>query len=112
MFNMILIVGIKMESQALNNLGQIIREKREALGLTQIEVAEKAGLDRNYIGMVERGERNPSYLSLIKIASGLNMSVDQLIKPENLCCTMTPFQKSVLTSIQELNHCCPEKFLP
>ena len=70
-----------MESQALNNLGQIIREKREALGLTQIEVAEKAGLDRNYIGMVERGERNPSYLSLIKIAAGLNMSVDQLIKP-------------------------------
>ena len=70
-----------MESQALNNLGQIIREKREALGLTQIEVAEKAGLDRNYIGMVERGERNPSYLSLIQIASGINMSVDQLIKP-------------------------------
>lgn len=70
-----------MESQALNNLGQIIREKREALGMTQIEVAEKAGVDRNYIGMVERGERNPSYLSLIKIAAGLNMSVDQLIKP-------------------------------
>lgn len=70
-----------MESQALNNLGQIIREKREALGMTQIEVAEKAGVDRNYIGMVERGERNPSYLSLIKIADGLNMSVDQLIKP-------------------------------
>ena len=70
-----------MESQALNNLGQIIREKRETLGLTQIEVAEKAGLDRNYIGMVERGERNPSYLSLIKIAKGLNMTVDRLIKP-------------------------------
>lgn len=70
-----------MESQALNNLGQIIREKREALRMTQIEVAEKAGVDRNYIGMVERGERNPSYLSLIKIAAGLNMSVDQLIKP-------------------------------
>lgn len=70
-----------MESQALNNLGQIIREKREVLGLTQIEVAQKAGLDRNYIGMVERGERNPSYLSLMKIAKGLNMTVDQLIKP-------------------------------
>ena len=70
-----------MESKALNNLGQIIREKREAQGLTQIEVAEKAELDRNYIGMVERGERNPSYLSLIKIAKGLDMPVDQLIKP-------------------------------
>ena len=70
-----------MELQELNKLGQIIRDKREALGLTQIEVAEKAGLDRNYIGMGERGERNPSYLSLIKIAKGLNMTVDQLIKP-------------------------------
>ena len=70
-----------MELQELNKLGQIIRDKREALGLSQIEVAEKAGLDRNYIGMVERGERNPSYLSLIKIAKGLNMTVDQLIKP-------------------------------
>lgn len=70
-----------MESQALNNLGRIIREKRESLGLTQIEVAENAGLDRNYIGMVERGERNPSYLSLLKIAKGLNMTVDHLIKP-------------------------------
>ncbi len=70
-----------MNTDALNNLGQIIREKRETLGLTQIEVAEKAGLDRNYIGMVERGERNPSYLSLIKIATGLNLTVDQLIKP-------------------------------
>lgn len=70
-----------MDMDALHNLGQIIREKREAIGLTQIEVAEKAGLDRNYIGMVERGERNPSYLSLIKLANGLNLTVDQLIKP-------------------------------
>lgn len=71
----------KMESQALKKLGQIIRTKRESQGLTQLEVAKRAELDRNYIGMVERGERNPSYLSLIKIASGLNMTVDQLIKP-------------------------------
>lgn len=70
-----------MKSQALKKLGQIIRTKRESQGLTQLEVAERAELDRNYIGMVERGERNPSYLSLIKIASGLNMTVDQLIKP-------------------------------
>lgn len=70
-----------METQALKELGRNIREKREEKGLTQIEVAEKAELDRNYIGMVERGERNPSYLSLIKIAKGLNITVDQLIKP-------------------------------
>lgn len=65
----------------LIQLGQVIREKRESAGLTQIEVAEKASLDRNYIGMVERGERNPSYLSLVKIAKGLNLPVHLLIKP-------------------------------
>lgn len=70
-----------METAELIQLGQVIREKREAKNLTQIQVAEKAQLDRNYIGMVERGERNPSYLSLIKIANGLDMQVFQLIKP-------------------------------
>lgn len=70
-----------MNSQVLIDLGQIIRQKREKLGLTQIEVAQRAKVDRNYIGMVERGERNPSYLSLIKIANGLNTTVDKLIKP-------------------------------
>jgi len=70
-----------METTELIQLGQVIREKRETKNLTQIQVAEKAQLDRNYIGMVERGERNPSYLSLIKIANGLDMQVFQLIKP-------------------------------
>lgn len=70
-----------MENTELKILGQTIRLKRENRGLTQNEVAEKAGLDRNYIGMVERGERNPSYQSLLKIANGLNLTVYQLIKP-------------------------------
>ena len=76
---MILIVG--MCKQDLINLGKIIRDKRELRNLTQIELASKAGVDRNYIGMVERGERNPSYLSLQKIANGLGITVDELIKP-------------------------------
>ncbi len=76
---MILIVG--MSKEELIKLGAIIRGKRELKSLTQVELAEKAGVDRNYIGMVERGERNPSYLSLQKIANGLEISVDELIKP-------------------------------
>ncbi len=70
-----------MDKQELKELGRIVREKRESLNLTQREVAVRSNMDRNYIGMVERGERNPSYLSLIKIAQGLNMTIYQLIKP-------------------------------
>ena len=77
---MILIVGYMSEAE-LKELGKIIRLKRESQGLTQIELAQKSGLDRNYIGMVERGERNPSYMSLQKIAHGLGLTVDQMIKP-------------------------------
>ena len=70
-----------MGESELIELGKIIRIKRESQSLTQIELAQKSGLDRNYIGMVERGERNPSYLSLQKIAHGLGLTVDQMIKP-------------------------------
>lgn len=70
-----------MKKKELLELGTVIREKREAQNLTQIELAERAHVDRNYIGMVERGERNPSYMSLIKIAAGLGMPVHKLLKP-------------------------------
>ena len=70
-----------MEKQELIALGTVIREKREAQELTQHELAERSNVDRNYIGMVERGERNPSYLSLIKIAAGLGMPVYKMLKP-------------------------------
>lgn len=79
MLFLILIVG--MSRQELVKLGQIIRNKREQKNLTQIELASKAGVDRNYIGMLERGERNPSFLSLQKVAKGLDISVEELIKP-------------------------------
>ena len=75
---MILIVGI-MRKEELKKLGQIIRSKREKKGLTQVELSEEAGVDRNYIGMLERGERNPSYLSLQKIANGLGITVEKLL---------------------------------
>lgn len=65
----------------LVNLGKVIKSKRELKGMTQVELAMKSGVDRNYIGMLERGERNPSYLSLLKISRGLGIPVFDLIKP-------------------------------
>lgn len=70
-----------MREQELIKLGKLIRSKREKQNLTQLELAEKSDVDRNYIGMLERGERNPSYLSLQKIAKGLGIPINQLIEP-------------------------------
>ena len=64
----------------LKTLGLAVREHRRALGLSQEELAERSGLHRNYIGGVERGERNVSYLNLLKIAAGLELRLSELIR--------------------------------
>ena len=64
----------------LEKLGSKIREVRTSHNLTQYELADKCDMNRNYIGMVERGERNPTYLTLLKIAEGCGVCLSELIK--------------------------------
>jgi transcriptional regulator with XRE-family HTH domain len=59
-------------------LGSAIKQRREALGLSQEKLAEQCGFDRTYISMLERGRRNPSLLNLLKLVKGLKTSVSQL----------------------------------
>lgn len=68
-----------MKKEELVKLGNAVRAKRKLQNLTQCELSIRAKVDRNYIGMLERGERNPSYLSLLKIASGLDISINELL---------------------------------
>lgn len=75
---MILIVGI-MEDQILIELGARIRAVRLNKGLTQAELADRCACNRNYISMLERGERNPSYKSLVMIAKGLGVKLQKLV---------------------------------
>ena len=63
----------------LVNLGEAVRRARSRKGLTQEELAEAAGVHRNYIGDVERGETNVGFLNLLKLAEGLGMSLEELI---------------------------------
>ena len=60
--------------------GKRIRELRGDLGMTQEMLAAKVGLDRSYMGFLERGERNPSLEVIIKIAKALNIKPDELLK--------------------------------
>lgn len=62
----------------LRAAGREIKRHREARGLSQEALAEKAGLHRNYIGLIERGERNASLKALFAIAAALDMRLAEL----------------------------------
>lgn len=59
--------------------GKIVREKRLALGLSQEKLAEKADLHTNYVGSVERGERNIALENIYSLASALGCSPKDLL---------------------------------
>lgn len=66
----------------LTLFGERVRVLRQARGLSQEALALAAGLDRTYIGGVERGERNISLLNIQKIAQALGVSPSDLLKFE------------------------------
>ena len=64
--------------KSLIPLAQAIRRRRENLGWSQEELAARCGFDRTYVSMLERGRRNPSFLNLLKLSDGLEISVSTL----------------------------------
>lgn len=63
----------------LDTIGKNIRKFRLAKKLRQEDLAEKAGLSANYIGMVERGEKTPSLETFINIINALDVSADMVL---------------------------------
>jgi transcriptional regulator with XRE-family HTH domain len=66
----------------LKLFGERVRVLRQARTLSQEALALAAGLDRTYIGGVERGERNISLLNIQKIAQALKVSPADLLQFE------------------------------
>jgi transcriptional regulator with XRE-family HTH domain len=64
----------------LRSLGQRIRSLRAERGLSQEELADRAGLHRTYVGGIERGERNPTIRNLEQISRALAVSLSVLVK--------------------------------
>lgn len=71
---------IKKNSMILIQFGTKVKKLRLEKGLTQEQFAQKSGLHKNYIGMVERGERNPSLINIEVIAKGLEIDIWELMK--------------------------------
>ncbi|WP_045424585.1 helix-turn-helix domain-containing protein [Vibrio jasicida] len=68
------------DKELLVSLGLRVRKYREALSLSQSELARASGLHRSYIASVEKGERNISYINLVKLSGALNIKVSLLVE--------------------------------
>ncbi|WP_394235996.1 helix-turn-helix domain-containing protein [Pseudomonas anguilliseptica] len=67
------------ECDLVNVFAQNVRRIRVEIGLSQEELAERAGVHRTYVGMLERGEKNVTIYNIERIANALKVAPSQLL---------------------------------
>jgi len=67
------------EQLLLNKLAVAIKKRRKELNISQEKLAEKCDFDRTYISLLERAKRNPTYLNLEKLCTGLEIKLNNLL---------------------------------
>lgn len=68
----------------LISLGKAIRMARRKKGLSQENLALLSGIDRSYMGRIERGDNNVAILTLSRISEALGMRLEELMHDANL----------------------------
>ncbi|MCL2366725.1 MAG: helix-turn-helix domain-containing protein [Oscillospiraceae bacterium] len=95
--------------QTMNDMayvvGERVRNYRLRAGLTQMKLAEKAGVHHTYIGQLERGEKNATLETIEKIARALNISFETLFE----AMLSGDTENSIAREIYELVTAQPEK---
>jgi len=69
-----------MSKTTLQKFGDKVREERHKLGLSQEELASRAGVHRTYIGMIERAEKNITLENIEKVANALKIKLSEFFK--------------------------------
>jgi transcriptional regulator with XRE-family HTH domain len=69
----------KPRTAELGALGDAVRQLREQAGLSQEQLAERAATDLTQIGGIERGTRNPTYSTLVRVAGALKTCVGEIV---------------------------------
>ena len=68
-----------MQDDPVIRFGKRVRELRDSLAITQDELAHLAGMDRSYVGQIERGEKNITIKAIYKLAHALGVRASQLL---------------------------------
>lgn len=66
--------------EILKTIGKRIRARRQSLGMSQEALAERAGLHYTYIGQIERGEKNASIETMVKLCGALETTLETLFE--------------------------------
>lgn len=74
--------GGRVKSEQHRALGHVVRYTRARRALSQEELGFYARLHRNYVGAIERGEINPTFRVLLKLARGLDLPLSELIREQ------------------------------
>ena len=72
-------ISTMSDADILIEFGARVRALRKELEWSQEDLAAHCGLDRTYVGGIERGERNVALRNLQKLAKGLGLSVSELL---------------------------------
>ena len=67
-----------MKTPVLVKFGKRIRDLRKERELSQKQLGDLTGFHKNYVGMIERGERNPSLENIEVFANTFEMSLSEL----------------------------------
>ncbi len=59
--------------------GRAVRVLRLERNISQEELSFRAGMDRSFVGRIERGSNNPTYETLIKLADGLDVAPPEIV---------------------------------
>jgi transcriptional regulator with XRE-family HTH domain len=70
-----------MPDEVPRAIGRRVRALRTELGISQEELAARASLHRNYVGSVERGERDVGIVALARLAAALGVSLADFFAP-------------------------------
>ena len=99
-----------MDTLDFKAIGMKIKERRQALGITQEAIANYLDVNASHISNIEGGRAHPSLTALVKIANFLECSIDYFISHEYTCRTDKEKEKALDDKIiDKLKYCDSEK---